>query len=290
MNSDLEKASEIAKKVIPFAKSIIKKDKPLVEIAEEIEGKIIEFGAKPAFPTNLSIDEIAAHDTPVHNDERKAQGLLKVDLGIRINKKIIDCAFSVDLTPEKKYKELIETSEKALQNAIDSVKKNLSLGEIGQSIQATAEKNKFTVIINLSGHEIDDESLHAGLVIPNYNNKSSTKLKNGTFAIEPFITAGVGKIYDGKPSGIYILESDSQPRDKKAREVLEFIKKEYSTFPFCSRWIVKKFSSSALISLKQLEQQGILHNYAQLIEKSHSPVSQSETTILKENDKVFVLA
>jgi len=290
MNADLEKASEIAKKVIPFAKSIVKKDKPLLEIAEEIESKIIELGAKPAFPTNLSIDEIAAHDTPAYNDERKAYGLLKVDLGVKVNKKIIDYAFSVDLTEEKKYKKLIETSEKALQNALESIKNNSSFGEVGKSIQKTAEENSLSPIINLSGHEIDDESLHAGLIIPNYDNKNSSKIPDGIFAIEPFITAGVGKIYDGRPSGIYILEAPAQPRDKKAREVLDFIIKEYSTFPFCSRWIVKKFSSSALISLKQLEQSGIIHNYAQLIEKSQSPVAQFETTILKENNKVFVLA
>ncbi len=49
-------AGKIASQVREFAKSLIKKDMPLLEIAEKIENKIIELGGKPAFPTNLSVD------------------------------------------------------------------------------------------------------------------------------------------------------------------------------------------------------------------------------------------
>ena len=71
--------------------------------AEQIEGKIRELGGKPAFPVNLSINEIAAHYTPAYNDETKADGLLKVDIGVQIEGAIADTAFSLDLTKDKKY-------------------------------------------------------------------------------------------------------------------------------------------------------------------------------------------
>ena len=35
--------------------------------------------------------------------------------------------------------------------------------------------------------------------------------------------------------------------------LLKFIKEEYQTLPFCSRWIVKKFGSRSLLALKRLE-------------------------------------
>mgnify|MGYP003996416501 FL=1 len=54
-------AGEITKKVKADAKDFIKKGMPLLEIAERIENKIVELGGKPAFPTNLSINNIAAH-------------------------------------------------------------------------------------------------------------------------------------------------------------------------------------------------------------------------------------
>lgn len=57
-------AGEIAKKVKEWIKPQIKKEISLLEIAEKIEDKIAELGGRPAFPTNLSKNEIAAHYTP----------------------------------------------------------------------------------------------------------------------------------------------------------------------------------------------------------------------------------
>src|SRR3989344_929140 len=92
----LKKAGSIAKEVIIYAKSIIKKDMSLLEIAAKIEAKIVELGARPAFPVTLSINEIAAHATPTYNDSSVAYGLLKVDLGVHIDGYVADTAFSVD--------------------------------------------------------------------------------------------------------------------------------------------------------------------------------------------------
>ena len=61
---DCRKAGRIAKQAVEYARVIIKKGMPLLEIAEKIENKIIELGGKPAFPVNLCINGIAAHYTP----------------------------------------------------------------------------------------------------------------------------------------------------------------------------------------------------------------------------------
>ena len=92
-----KKAGKIAVQTIAYIKPLIKSAMPLLEIAEKIEAKIQELGGKPAFPTNLSIDEYAAHCTPSYNDESKATGLLKVDLGVHIEGYIADTSFSIDL-------------------------------------------------------------------------------------------------------------------------------------------------------------------------------------------------
>ncbi len=121
------KAGQISQEVKKYAKSFIKKDTPLLEIAEKIEDKIIELGGKPAFPTNTSINEVAAHYTPSHDDETKAHGLLKIDLGVHIDGWIADTAFSLDLENSEENKKLIEASKSALDNAIKLIKN--SLGE-----------------------------------------------------------------------------------------------------------------------------------------------------------------
>ncbi len=285
------KAGEIAKKVREFAKSIVKPDISLLEIAEKIENEIIRLGGKPAFPVNLSINEIAAHYTPSHNDETKARGLLKVDFGVSVDGWVADVAFSLDLENNEENKKLIEASEKALKNVIQNMKLGISLGEIGKTIQQTIEEEGFSPIINLSGHEMREYDLHAGLTIPNIDNKKPEKITKGLYAIEPFATNGSGKVIEGKPSGIYLLLDDKNVRNNEARKILNFIIEEYRTLPFCSRWIVKKFGIKSLFALKQLEDNGNLHQYPEMVEKSSNAggtkVSQAEDTIFID-DKTIV--
>jgi methionyl aminopeptidase len=285
------KAGQIASQVRQHAKKIIKKGVPLLEIAEQIENKIIELGAKPSFPVNLSINEVAAHYTPSYNDETKAHGLLKVDFGAQVNGWISDTAFSIDLENNEENKELIKASEEALNNAIELIKtkkENITTSEIGAIIQKTIESKKLNPIVNLSGHSMQEFDLHSGITIPNIDDKRNIKIENGLYAIEPFVTSGNGKVYDGKPSGIYILNQAKNVRSPLAREILDFIIKEYQTLPFCSRWIIKKFKTKSLFALKELENNNIISQFDQLIEISHKPVSQTEHSILIEKDKITI--
>ncbi len=280
------KAGKIASEIKIFARSFIKKDVPLLEIAEKIEDKIIELGGKPAFPTNLSINDIAAHYTPTHDDETLAHGLLKVDFGVNIEGWTSDTAFSMDLEDSEENKKLIKAAEEALENVKKEIKIGITTSEIGRIVQKTIESHGFSPIINLSGHEMKEYELHAGLTIPNIDDGKGIPLEKGLYAIEPFATKGGGKVYDGKPSGIYILVDDKNVRSPIARQVLEHIEEEYMTLPFCSRWIVKKFGTKALFGLKQLEENDNLHHFEQLVEASHANVAQAEDTILLEDEKI----
>ena len=145
-----------------------------------------------------------------------------------------------------------------------------------------------TPIINLSGHSIEQYELHSGITIPNIDDNRKVQLTAGVYAIEPFTTYGNGKIYDGKKSGIYQLQNKKNTRSPIARKVLNFIQENYKTLPFCSRWLVKELGTSSLLGLQQLEQQGLIHQYEQLVESSHSNVAQAEHTILITKDKVIV--
>ena len=275
-----KEAGKIAKKVVEHAKSIIKPGMLLRDIAEEIESKIQELGGEVAFPVNLSINDVAAHFTPSHDDISAANGLLKVDIGIHKDGFIADTAFTLDLEHTEQNKKLILASEKALDEAIKVAKLGIEIWKIGEKIQETITEQGFAPVRNLSGHQLGQYKIHAGLTIPNHNNGNETKLDKEAYAIEPFATDGVGMVYEGKPSGIYRFLGRKPVRDILARKLLDFIEQTYSTLPFCSRWIVKKFGTRSLISLNLLEQSESLHQYPELIEKSHGKVSQAEHTIL----------
>jgi methionyl aminopeptidase len=282
------KAGKIASEVKAFAKTIIKKDASLLEIAEKIESKIEELGGKPAFPTNLSINDIAAHYTPSHNDENVAHGLIKIDLGVHIDGWAADTAFSLDLENSEENKKLIQAAEEALANATKDLKSSTTLAEIGKKVQTAIESYGFSPIINLSGHSIDKYELHSGITIPNIDNGQQTPVGLGIRAIEPFATSGGGKVYDGRSSGIYIVTDSKNPRSPIAREILEYALEEYETLPFCTRWLVKEFGTKAIIGLRQLETNGNIHQFEQLIEISHKPVAQAENTLLIEKNETIV--
>src|SRR3989344_8862031 len=112
-------AGEIAKQAKEYARTIIKLGMPLLEIAEKIELKIIELGGFPAFPVNLSKNEIAAHSTPLYNDTETASGLLKVDIGVHIEGCIADTALSLDLDNSEENKRLIACAELCLKKALE---------------------------------------------------------------------------------------------------------------------------------------------------------------------------
>jgi methionyl aminopeptidase len=171
------------------------------------------------------------------------------------------------------------------------IKPGIEIGKIGQAIQKTISSYGYAPIINLSGHELKQYLLHAGLTIPNYDNNSEIKLKEGqVLAIEPFATTGQGMVQDGAPSGIYKFEAKHLVRDNDSRKVLDFIEQEYKELPLSSRWLVKKFGSKALFSLRLLEKASSLHHFSHLVEKTHMPVSQAEATVLVTKDGCEILA
>jgi methionyl aminopeptidase len=277
---DILKAGEIAKKVTNIVKQEIKKGDKLLDIADRIEDKIIELGGFPAFPTNLSINEIAAHYTPSYNDTSIAHGLLKVDFGVRVNRALSDTAFSLDLEDSSENKALILTSEMALERALEKIDSDVKLNEVGKIIEDTIRKEGFQPIVNLSGHSMDEMELHAGITIPNCDNHDLTQFGQGLFAIEPFVTTGVGKVHDGAKGNIFVLIDTKNPRSDIAREVLELIIDSFESLPFASRWVVETLGTKALIGLKELETIGNLHHFSQLVEDSKKPIAQSEHTIL----------
>jgi methionyl aminopeptidase len=282
------KAGEIFKEVKDFILPKIKKGVKLVEVANLIEEKIYELGGEPAFPVNLSINEIAAHYTPRHDDETEAHGLLKVDFGVHVDGWVADSAFSIDLEGSEVNKKLIEASEKALEAATKKISSQTSLGEIGSEIEETISSYGFNPVSNLSGHSMEQYDLHAGISVPNVSTGSGVRFGEGLYAIEPFATNGKGQVHDGVKGNIYLWVEDRNTRLPFAREVLNFIKEEYGDLPFASRWIVKKFGQRALLSLSQLEREGILHHYPVLTEEKGKLVAQAESTFLIKKDEVIV--
>jgi len=288
-NEDWEKAGKIAGQVREYSKNLIKIDASLLEVTEKIEKKIFDLGGKPAFPVDLSINEVAAHYSALCDDSTifKEKDIIKIDIGVSINGAIGDTACTVSLNGDKN---LIKASELALKEAIRLVRPGVKLFEIGQVIQDKIQEFGFSPIRNLSGHGLGLFQIHAKPSIPNYNNGNETTLgEDQIIAIEPFATTGSGLVMEGKPSQIYMLVNKKPVRDFFSRKLLIFIESNYNKLPFAKRWLPKEFDKLKLeVSLNQLERGGILKQFPQLPEKSNGLVSQTEHTILvKDKPKIL---
>jgi len=99
-------------------------DRTLLEICESIENEITLLGGKPAFPVNVSLNEIAAHYTAEPQDPIvvKDTDVIKIDLGVHINGYIADTA--VTISYDSKYDHLVDVAELSLSEAIKISKIN----------------------------------------------------------------------------------------------------------------------------------------------------------------------
>lgn len=285
-NSYLE-AGKIGDEIREYLRNFIKPKMRLIDIANEADKKIEELGAKPAFPINLSLNDVAAHYTPGIEDETIAEGILKVDFGIEKNGYIADLAFTLDLTEDKRYSEMISLNKEILKKTLDKLDYESKVSDIGNNISELLENKKFNIVRNLTGHALGKYQIHTSPTIPNTKNSNSTLLREKAIAIEPFLTTGTGEVVEGKPSEIYMLVNKRNVRDPESRKILEFIESEYQTKPFAKRWLDEEgFRTN--FSLKYLVNQGIIYNFPVLMEKSKSPVSQFEETIIFTNGEKIV--
>jgi methionyl aminopeptidase len=285
------KAGEIAKEVKGFARGLIEPGVKLIDVAEAVDAKIVELGGDIAFPVNLSLNEVAAHYTPEPGDDKVAEGILKVDIGVCVDGYIADTAFSVDLTEDGEFGDMIKLNEEILANVTEVIKPGVVVKDVGDVAQDVLEKSDgdYSIIKGLSGHVLGRNVIHAGLTISNYRNDNVTELDDVAFAVEPFVTSGVGDIYEGPVGGIYVLQSDGQVRDRDARLVLKYIKEKFEGRPFCLRFLVDEFDLSVAklrFILKGMVKSGVLYEYPQLIEKSRAPVSQAENTFVVSGGEV----
>lgn len=276
------KAKEVSDKVIEFAKGLIKEGEKILNIAESIEKKIFEFGAKPAFPVNISINEIAAHYTPDINDDRilKSEDLVKVDIGTQVNGYIWDRAFTVCIGKESH--DLIKASEKALQEALKFIKPGAKIFEISEVVENTVKEFGFNPIRNLCGHGLEQYNQHAFPSIPNGKNTIQTEIKEGqVIAMEVFVTDGVGMVKESFPTLIFKFKQDKPVRLLEARKILTLAKTEFDLLPFTKRWLLKVATPAKIdFALKQLEEADALYSYPILKEETNGRVAQSEETII----------
>jgi len=259
----------------------------LFDVAEAVESHIRKNGAKPAFPCNLSINDVAAHYTPCVNDKSRFEigDVVKVDVGAHIDGFVGDTAGTVEVGT-RSFRKMIESSVKARDAVMEFIGAGCPVNEIGRTVDATIRQDGFKPISNLTGHEIKKYNLHSGLSIPNVNDNNRTLIKPGMIlAVEPFATNGHGMIKAAKPGNIYKIAPERPIGDKEMKEFYDMIAKDFVTFPFCERWIDNPKAGPLL---NKLLRHGLITMYPQLTEMKKGCVTQSEHTVYIDEKSTIV--
>ena len=264
----------------------------LAEICDYVESEIIKRGAKCAFPVNTSLNEIAAHYTAEPNDPKTVSDtdLVKIDLGVQINGYIADTAVTVNYDPQ--YDQMVQTAEDALQNAMSMIKAGVKSKDVGRTIQKTIQDMGFKPIANLSGHSLDQYTIHAGKTVPNmWTIGSFSFSENEAFACEPFVTTknALGFVRNGKIKNIFALVSRKKTKDEEADRLTDYIWNNFNMLPFALRWLLKEWEEKeARRLLEILVKKKVVHAYAILVEANGKTVAQAEHTFIPTQSGVTI--
>ena len=266
--------------------------KTVFEICEHVESEIRKRGAKCAFPVNTSINEVAAHYTAEPNDPItiKNDDLVKIDLGAQINGYIADTAVTVCYNAE--FDSLVQAAELSLSNAMSMIKVGVKSSDVGRTIEKTIKQMGFLPIANLSGHSLDQYTIHAGKSVPNiWSIGSFTFNENQAFACEPFVTTGegLGFVHEGKVKNIFALSSRKKTKDKDADKMLDYIWQNFNLLPFALRWLTNEWEEKeARRLLEILVKKKAVHAYPILVEGNGQRVTQAEHTFIPNETGVTI--
>ncbi|KAJ3170092.1 hypothetical protein HK101_011388 [Irineochytrium annulatum] len=297
--NEIRQAAEVHRQVRRHAQKTIKPGMTMIEICEMIENgtrnlveaKGLECGI--AFPTGCSLNHVAAHYTPNAGDPTvlKYEDVMKVDFGVQIGGKIIDCAFTMAFDPM--YDNLLKAVKDATNTGIREAGIDVRLCDIGAAVQEVMESYEVEIngktfqvkpIRNLNGHSIGPYQIHAGKTVPIVKGGDQTKMEEGEyFAIETFGSTGRAFVHEDLECSHYMKRFDGQHvplRLPRAKQLLGTITKNFGTLAFCRRYLDRLGETKYLMALKNLVDSGIVDPYPPLVDIKGSYTAQYEHTIL----------
>ncbi len=274
-------------------RTCVQEGMPVIEVCEKAEGLIRQKGGQPAFPCNVSINEVTAHYTSPPGDKSTipSRSVVKVDIGVHVDGYVTDTAFTACFDPD--YRTMVDTAETALKAAIENIAAEVNVGKIGGIIETTIRNRGFRPIQNLTGHSVGRYLIHAGTSVPNVHQVSLTRFKAGDiFAIEPFVTlpdAG-GAIEDYPQKTIFRLLKPKSAKSPNAKKMLKHIEDNFHTLPFAERWLQGVLPAAQHAeAFRDLFATKAIMGYPVFVEITRKTVAQAEHTVHVKEDGCDVL-
>ena len=143
-----------------------------------------------------SINHVVVHGIPQKDEILNEGDIIGIDFGVFKEGYCGDSARTVPVgTISEDKARLIQTTQEALDLAIEHCIIGNRLGDIGFAVQDHAEKQGYSVVRQFVGHGIGRQ-MHEDPPVPNYGRKNTgMRLKEGlVIAIEPMVNAGTHEV------------------------------------------------------------------------------------------------
>jgi len=195
----MQQAGRIVATVLEVLKSQVRPGMETEELDVIAARELERLGAKPSFkgyqgfPANLcvSVDDEIVHGIPGKRVLRDGN-IVSLDFGAIFMGFQGDAAVTVGVgSVSLQAKQLMETTEGALQAGIAAAYPGTRLGDISAAIQHYAESREYSVVREYTGHGIGRE-MHEEPQIPNFGipGQGPVLKKGMTLALEPMVNIG----------------------------------------------------------------------------------------------------
>jgi len=167
--------------------------------ARKLESSFLGYapGENPPFPAVIcaSVNEEIVHGIP--GGRRLAEGdLLKIDFGAICDGFHGDAALTVAIgRVDSESSRLIAATRASLYAGIEQMAPGKRLGDVGAAVQATVEREGFSIVRDFVGHGIG-RAMHEPPQLPNFGRPGrGQRLREGmVLAIEPMVNAGTCEV------------------------------------------------------------------------------------------------
>ncbi|MBM3450069.1 MAG: type I methionyl aminopeptidase [Armatimonadetes bacterium] len=192
-------AGHVAARALARVLAAVAPDVTTLDLDAIAEHEIRAMGGAPSFKGYhgftgsicASVNDEIVHGIPGPRLLKEGD-VVSVDLGAYVEGFHGDVAATVAVGEiHSTLRRLLAVTEASLRRAIDTVRPDATLGDLGQAVQAYVEAEGFTVVRDYAGHGLG-RNLHEEPQVPNFGRRGQgLVMRPGmVFAIEPMVNVG----------------------------------------------------------------------------------------------------
>lgn len=214
----MKKAAMVNNGVLDLVGEKIRAGMSTEEINTLVHNYTIEHGGIPAplnydgYPKSVcvSINNVVCHGIPSEETILKEGDIVNVDVTTIVEGYFADASrmYMIGKVSEEAER-LVRVAKECMEKGIEAIKPWGFLGDIGAAVKEHAEKNGYSIVIDLGGHGIG-KIFHEEPFVPHVGVRGEGMLlvPGMTLTVEPMVNAGDYEVYIDEEDGWTVYTED----------------------------------------------------------------------------------